>query len=73
MDDTSLSDSSPVPEGLHPVVWNMLKSITRDTMNISNHAKDVDDRLLILEDQANKTGKTMVKIRCDLDNIVVTN
>ena len=55
MDDISLSDSSPAPKGLHPVAWNMLKSIKLDTMSITNRVKDVDDRLLILEDQADNT------------------
>ena len=73
VDDISLFDSSPAPEGLHLVAWNMLKSIKRDTMSITNRVKDLDDRLLILEDQADNTGNDMAKIRHDLDNVVEKN
>lgn len=63
------TDFEEPPSGIHPVMWEMLKAIKRDTANTREDVKCIDDRLLILEDQHDHTGNDIANLKANLSEV----
>ena len=61
------------PVGVNPALWQMIKSIKQDTAGIIDIVCDMDDRVLILEDQADNMGNDIAKLRAQYNEIVLSN
>lgn len=79
----SMSTGSPVsgdinysaepPDGVNPVLWDMLLSIKSDTTTTNEKLDAVDNRVLVLEDQHDHTGQELHRMKESLAEIIECN
>ena len=70
--DCSLDMSADPPDGIHPALWAMLKTIRKNTETTNEKIEDLDHRVLILEDQADNSGASMARMQCQIDSLAET-
>lgn len=68
-DENVLDDFSDPPTGVHPLMWEMLKAIKRDTATTRDDVKCIDDRVLILEDQNDHIGTELSNLKANLTEV----
>ena len=61
------------PEGINPLLWNMLQSIKRDTEHTKNEMHDAINRIAILEDQSDNTGAAIQYLKCNMASLAMSN
>ena len=61
------------PQGVHPDMWDMMRSIKSDTTSLIESVSNVDHRVLVLEDQADHMGAEIAKLRKEYKDIVEYN
>ena len=61
------------PEGVNPLLWDMLKSIKQDTAKSSSKADEALNRVGILEDQADNTGAQIACIKREMAALTLSN
>ena len=61
------------PEGVNPILWDMLKSIKQDTAKSSSKADEALNRVGILEDQADNTGAQIACIEREMAALTLSN
>ena len=61
------------PEGIHPLLWNMLRSIKTDTTKTNEQVAYVSDKVLILEAQYDQVGTEIAVIKKDIQKLSLTN
>lgn len=69
--DTLLSGDTP--DGVHPSLWEMLKSIKRDINRETDRVDSIDERVLIIEDQLDHDGTDIAKLKSDVNGVLACN
>ena len=69
----NIIERSKTPEGIHPVMWAMLKKIDKNTALANSKIDNIDHRVLVLEDQADHTGTEIAQIKAKMDSLVEEN
>ena len=65
--------SAEPPEGIHPAMWAMLRSIKNNTDSMNEKIDYLDQCLIILEDQSDHTRVAMAQMQHQIDSLVEDN
>ena len=64
---------NPCPEGIHPMLWDVLKSIKSDTRKMNDQINYTSNQVQILEDQSDHVGRDIAIIKKDMASLVLAN